>query len=275
MNNFTKSLSALLLSGVSSLSAEMMAEAKKSKMDFDLRFPDGLEQTPDSLERLDKWFIDAKFGAFIHFGVYSTLEGDYKDKKVGYRYSEWIQFSAKIPATEYREIAKGFNPSEFNAEEWAKTVKDCGIKYVVITSKHHDGFALFDSDVSDYNIHDHTPFKRDLVKELCDACHAEGLKFGVYYSHVQEWDEPDAPYLNKRAKLKNFHPELPTDFTPNFENYLQKKSLPQVEELVTKYPIDLIWFDPPVGMTFETAKLFSTTHPSQIRKFLLRSFRSM
>lgn len=231
---------------------------------FQYRFPDGLKQTPDSLKRLDQWFMDAKFGAFIHFGVYSILEGEYEGRGSQHRYSEWVQFSGKMSAEEYHGVAKTFNPTEFNAQEWAQTFKACGMKYVVITAKHHDGFALYDSDASDYNIVDYTPFKRDLIKELCEACHAEGLKFGVYYSHAQDWDEPDAPYLNSRSKLHNFHPDLPEDYKKDFNSYLKSKSIKQVEELVTQYPLDLIWYDTPVDMTAERAQPFS----DMVRKHL-------
>jgi alpha-L-fucosidase len=238
-------------------SAAKKAPAKDTS--FEYRFAGDLKQTPDSEARLDQWYKDAKFGAFIHFGVYSTLEGEYQGRGSEHRYSEWIQISAKIPAEEYHQVAAQFNPSEFDADEWAKTFKDCGIKYVVLTSKHHDGFALFKSEVSNYNIVDYTSFKRDIVKELCDACHRQGLKFGVYYSEAQDWDEPDAPLITA-AKEKfrwDVHPALSKDFQPDMDAYIMKKSLPQVEELVKNYPIDLIWFDTPAGMTFERAKLFS------------------
>jgi len=224
---------------------------------FEYRFSDDLKQTADSEARLDRWFRDAKFGAFIHFGVYSSLEGEYQGRGSDFRYSEWIQISAKIPASEYHGIAAQFNPAEFDADEWAKVFKDAGMRYVVITSKHHDGFALFDSLVSQYNIVDYTPFKRDIIKELSEACHAQGLKFGVYYSNAQDWDEPDAPYLNRRAKLSDIHPDLPVDFKPDMGRYIAKKSLPQVEELMTNYEIDLIWYDTPVGMNMERVKRFS------------------
>ncbi|HUV67665.1 MAG TPA: alpha-L-fucosidase [Sedimentisphaerales bacterium] len=224
---------------------------------FEYRFADSLEQTADSKARQNLWFRDAKFGAFIHFGVYSTLEGEYKGRGSQHRYSEWVQISGKIPAQEYHQVAAQFNPSEFDADEWARTFKACGIRYVVITSKHHDGFALFKSEVSNYNIVDYTPFKRDIIKELSEACHRHGLKFGVYYSQAQDWDEPDAPYLNKRAKLSDIHPELPADFRPDMDRYIKKKSLPQVEELVKNYELDLVWFDTPVGMNMERVKLFS------------------
>lgn len=191
------------------------------------------------------------------------LEGEYEGRGNGFRYSEWIQVSAKMSADEYHNVAKQFNPVEFDADEWVKVFKDAGIRYVVITSKHHDGFALFDSMVSDYNIVDYTPFKRDIIKELSEACHREGLKFGVYYSHAQDWDEPDAPYLNKRSKRNILHPDLPADFEPDMDRYIMKKSLPQVEELVKNYDLDLIWFDTPVDITFERAKLFS----DMVRKY--------
>lgn len=118
---------------------------KKRDISFEYRFPEHLSQTPDSEARLEAWFKGAEFGAFIHFGVYSTLEGEYKGRGSGHRYSEWIQISAKIPSSEYHEVASRFNPSEFNAEAWVKVFKDAGMKYVVLTSKHHDGFALYKS----------------------------------------------------------------------------------------------------------------------------------
>ncbi|MCK5174523.1 MAG: alpha-L-fucosidase, partial [Planctomycetes bacterium] len=164
------------------------AETKSPRklLTFEERFSDDLKQTPDSEARLDKWYRDAKFGAFIHFGVYSTLQGQYKGRGADFHYSEWIQISAKIPAEEYHQVAAKFNPAEFDAEEWVKVFKDAGMRYVVITSKHHDGFALFKSSASPYNIVDATPFKRDIIKELSEACHRNGLKFGVYYSQSQD-----------------------------------------------------------------------------------------
>jgi alpha-L-fucosidase len=245
----------------SSASAAKKKRAKKPRRNttFEYRFSDDLKQTADSEARLDKWYRDAKFGAFIHFGVYSTLEGEYKGRGTGHRYSEWIQISAKIPAKEYHQVAAKFNPTEFDADQWAKVFKDSGIRYVVITSKHHDGFALFDSMVSDYNIVDYTPFKRDIIKELSEACHRLGLKFGVYYSQAQDWDEPDAPLIapSKEKFRWDVHPDLPKDFKPDMDAYIAKKSLPQVEELVKNYELDLIWFDTPAGMNIERVKLFS------------------
>ena len=232
---------------------------------YKTRFDASLKQTPDSEARLEKWFKDAKFGAFIHFGVYSSLEGEYQGRGSQHRYSEWIQVSGQIPSAEYYQVAAQFNPSEFNADEWAKTFKESGIKYVVITSKHHDGFALFKSMVSHYNIVDFTPFKRDIIKEFSEACHRQGLKFGVYYSQAQDWDEPDAPLISARKEPARWklHPYLNKDFQPNMDRYIMKKSLPQVEELVKNYELDLIWFDTPAGMTMERVKLFS----NMVRKY--------
>ena len=249
----------LLCSSIVSAETEKQAADKlfDPTRSFEYRFAEDLEQTADSKARLAEWYRDAKFGAFIHFGAYSSLEGEYEGRGSGFRYSEWIQVSAKMSAAEYHAVVKKFNPSEFDADAWAKVFKDAGMRYVVITSKHHDGFALFKSEVSPYNIVDGTDFKRDIIKELSEACHRVGLKFGVYYSHAQDWDEPDAPYLNKRTKREILHPDLPADFEPDMDRYIMKKSLPQVEELMKNYEIDLIWFDTPTNMTFERAKLFS------------------
>ncbi|MEP2775914.1 MAG: alpha-L-fucosidase [Luteolibacter sp.] len=249
----------ILVSGILPLQAQKESEKQNPDISFEHRFAGDLQQTPDSIARQELWFRDAKFGAFIHFGVYSALEGEYEGRGAQHRYSEWVQISAKMSADEYRKVAANFNPAEFNADEWAKVFKDSGIRYVVITSKHHDGFALFDSMVSDYNIVDFTPFKRDIIKELSEACHAQGLKFGVYYSQAQDWDEPDAPFIKPRFNGHRaiIHPDLPEDFKPDMDRYIAKKSLPQVEELVKNYELDLIWFDTPSDMTFERAKQFS------------------
>jgi len=226
------------------------------KRSFDYRFPDGLKQTADSEARLDQWFRDAKFGAFIHFGIPSKLAGMYKGNVSEHRYGEWIYFSERIPTTDYRELAATFNPVEFDADEWVKTFKDAGMRYVVITAKHHDGFALFESSVSSFNIVDATPFKRDIIKELSEASHRAGLKFGVYYSHAQDWDDPNSAF-DKRFTQREIHPDLPEDFEHDLDRYLEEKALPQIEELVRNYEIDLIWFDTPHEMTYERARLFT------------------
>ncbi len=218
----------------------------------------GLRHTPESEARLNKWFRDAKFGAFIHFGPYSTLAGKYKDQEVKGAYAEWIQVNANIPCDEYRkEVAGLFNPQEFDAEEWVKTFKDAGMRYVVITAKHHDGFALYDSACSDYDVMDASPFKRDVVKELSEACHRNGLTFGVYYSQAQDWSDPDSTtFLKRKGTLKKLHPKLPADHQPDVDAYIERKALPQIKELVKNYGVELVWFDTPAGMTPEQAQRF-------------------
>ena len=127
------------------------------------------------------YFKEAGCGMMMHFGLYSLLAGEYKGKPSS-AYAEWIGAYHAIPIAEYEKLAKVFNPIYFDAEEWAKFAVDCGMKYIVITTKHHDGFALFKSEADGYNCYDFSPFKRDIIKELSDACRKYGLKFGIYYS---------------------------------------------------------------------------------------------
>jgi len=206
-------------------------------------------------ERLEDW-RDARFGCFIHWGASATLGSSWKGK--AYRgYGEHIQRMAKIPCDEYRrEVVGNFNPTKFDADEWAKTIKAAGMRYVIITAKHHDGFAMFDSDVSDYDIVDATPFGRDPMAELKAACDKNGLKFGFYYSHAFDWGEANGPgndwdYENpggdrhlfeaKDTKWFDAHPEI----APRIRKYVDGKSIPQVVELINKYDPDFLWFDTP------------------------------
>jgi alpha-L-fucosidase len=128
---------------------------------------------------------------------------------------------------------------------------------VVITSKHHDGFALFDSACSDYDVMDASPFKRDIIKELSEACHKHGLKFGVYYSQAKDWEDADSADFTRKGMLESIHPDLPKNYKPDMDAYLERKALPQIEELLTNYQIDLIWFDTPRGMSRERALRFT------------------
>ena len=242
---------------------QVKSKASKKKRDrrdaVAKRFPNPVDVTATTQARLDQWFTDAKFGAFIHFGAYSPLAGSYQGRGEDHKYSEWIQLSAEIPAEEYHQIAHQFNPDEFDADEWVTTFKTAGMKYVVLTAKHHDGFALYNSAVSDYDITDKGAFQRDIVKELSESCKRHGLKFGVYYSQAQDWDDPNAPILKAHHSVRIAHPNLPESFEANMQNYIDEKALPQVEELVKNYPIDLIWFDTPVGITFKQAERFRDT----------------
>src|SRR5450759_1592294 len=133
------------------------------------------------------WFRDAKFGMFIHWGPYSRLAGEWNGHKQAEDQAEWVMKYLKIPVNEYRELAHKFNPVRFNAKEWVQLAKATGMKYIVITAKHHDGFAMYQSKVSKYNIVDWTKFGRDPIKELADVCAREGIRLCFYYSHRQDY----------------------------------------------------------------------------------------
>jgi len=207
------------------------------------------------------WFKDAKYGMFIHWGLYSIPGGIWKGKNMeqlanGPKVAEWIMLAAKIPRAEYAELAKQFNPLKFYADSIAKLAKDAGMKYIVITSKHHDGFALFDSKASKFDVMDATPFKRDIIKELQDACKRQGLEFGVYYSHNIDWTD-GSDCQAAETKSIGFKTGMRYDFganvwdpSPNtFEEYLENKAYPQVKELMQNYPgIKFLWYDMPWRM---------------------------
>jgi alpha-L-fucosidase len=161
----------------------------------------------------------------------------------------------KIPVADYEKLTKQWNPTEFNAEQWVQMAQDAGMKYIVITSKHHDGFALFDSKVSDYNVVAATPFKRDILKELAAACQKHNMPLGFYYSQSQDWHEP-----NGAGNDWDFGPDQSADGKElkNYDAYLRGKAEPQVRELLTNYgPVALIWFDTPRMMTPQRAQRFT------------------
>jgi alpha-L-fucosidase len=136
-------------------------------------------ETPAQRDARMEWFREAKFGMFIHWGVYAVPAGTYKGEKVQ-GIGEWIMLRGKIPVAEYRAFAKEFNPVKYNPDAWAALAKDAGMRYIVITAKHHDGFALFPSDVTEWDIADATPYKKDLITPLAEATRKQGLKFGTY-----------------------------------------------------------------------------------------------
>jgi len=195
-----------------------------------------------------KWWREARFGMFIHWGVYSVPAGTYKDKQIG-GIGEWIMFNGSIPVAEYAEYAKKFNPVKFNAEEWVRIAKDAGMKYIVITSKHHDGFAMYRSEASSYNIYDATPFKRDPLKELADACRKEGIRLGFYYSQAQDWH-----HSGGAAFKAHWDKAQDGDMT----EYIKNIAAPQVKEILTKYGPGIpavLWWDTPCNMTKERAEM--------------------
>ena len=201
---------------------------------------------PEKAARL-KWFHEAKYGLFIHWGLYAIPAGEWKNKRIP-GIGEWIMNRARIPAREYERLAAGFNPVLFNADDWVQLAIDAGMKYIVITAKHHDGFAMYDSKVSTYDIVDATPFKRDVLKELAAACARRGMRLGFYYSQAQDWHDP-----NGAGNEWDFGPDAKKDF----DKYLREKAEPQVRELLTDYgPVALIWFDTPRLMTEARAQRF-------------------
>lgn len=216
-------------------------------------------------------FKEAKYGMFIHWGLYSQAGGMWKGVRMqdsgfpGPGVSEWLMFKFRIPRNEYAELAKTFNPDKSFAQNIAKLAKDAGMKYVVITSKHHDGFALFDSECSEYDMMDATPYKADAIKELYDACLNEGLKFGVYYSHGNDWyDGSDGNHVEVKKHndsigvLTNANGKNLWDPSPNsFDEYIENKSYRQVEELVRLLPdLFLVWFDGNGNITEEQSFQF-------------------
>ena len=176
------------------------------------------------------WWRDARFGMFIHWGLYAIPAGEWEGKT---SHGEWIMNTAQIPVAQYEKFRAQFNPARFDAREWVRMAKDAGVRYIVITTKHHDGFCLFDSALTDYDVMS-TPFKRDIMKELVDACREAGIRIGWYHS-IMDWHHPD--YLPRREWEKR------STQGASFERYVQHLK-GQVRELLTKYgPIDVMWFD--------------------------------
>ena len=209
-------------------------------------------------------FRDARFGLFIHWGLYSQLGGRWKGEKMDY-IGEWIQSRFRIPNAEYAKVAESFSPVKFDADDWARQAKDAGMEYVVFTAKHHDGFSMFATKASDFNIVDATPFGRDAFAELAAACRRRGLRVGVYYSHALDWHEFDAADPRDGSKSRNAlaNKGMPWgnswDWTDpsdkDFDRYLKSKVYPQIRELLTNYgEIFVIWFDCPLGMTMKQSK---------------------
>jgi len=209
-------------------------------------------ESMENHEQRMQWWRDAKFGMFIHWGIYSLPGGEWKGKEVG-GYAEHLMRKEKISRAEYLELAHTFNPDKFNADEWVKDAKMAGMKYLIITAKHHDGFAMYDSKVSDFNIMQQTPWKHDPMADLAAACKKYDIKFGFYYSHAFDWEHPDAPgndweYKNPGGDDllggKNWfdaHPE----WLPKAVKYVDEKAIPQIKELILKYHPDILWFDTP------------------------------
>ena len=204
---------------------------------------EAIRQMPEKF----KWFEEAKFGLFIHWGLFSIPASMWNGVPAS-RTSEYIMMVKKIPVGIYEKLAGHFNPFQFDAERWVQMAEDAGMKYIVFVSKHHDGFAMYHTKVSPYNVVDATPWKRDPLKELAEACRRHNMRLGVYYSQAVDWHHPDGAGNSWDFDLKG----------KDFDKYLREKALPQVRELLTNYgPISTFWFDWPTWMNMERCKLFS------------------
>ena len=209
---------------------------------------------PAKEKRLE-WFREAKYGMFIHWGLYAIPAGEWNGRRC-LGLGEWVMNRCQVPVKEYEKLAARFDPVKFNADEWVQLAQDAGMKYMVITSKHHDGFAMFKSAASPYNVVDATPYKKDILKQLADACARHGMRLGFYYSQSQDWHEPGGA-----GNTWDFGPDTAPDGKTElkkYEDYLRGKAEPQVKELLTNYgPVALIWFDTPRMMTPERGQRFA------------------
>ena len=244
----------VLASTCAQFAAETSSPAKAEN--FNLPSKDSPEAAwwRESMKTRDErlaWFREARFGMFIHWGVYSGLGNEFQGRKGG-GYAEHIQRVLKIPIPVYRkEVAGTFNPTNFNADEWVSLAKQAGMGYIVITAKHHDGFAMWPTKVNTYNIMDATPWKHDPMKDLKAACQRQGIRFGFYYSQAFDWGEKDGAgndwdYDNPGGDKKlggtdwwNTRPE----FMGHARKYVDEKAIPQLRELIKMYDPDILWFD--------------------------------
>ena len=198
-----------------------------------------------------KWWREAKFGLFIHWGLYAVPAGRYQGKPVG-GIGEWIMHSAHIPVADYAAYAGQFDPEQFNADQWVGYAKAAGMKYIVMTAKHHEGFAMFPTKVDDYNIAARTPFKRDPIGEMSAACRKAGIKFGVYYSQNLDWHHPGGGTAG---------PAWDPAQTGDFDAYVKTVSAPQVTELITRYHPDVLWWDINGPFTPAQVRLLTASFP--------------
>lgn len=218
-------------------------------------------------ERMD-WWREARFGMFIHWGVYSLPAGTWDGRQIG-GIGEWIMNRAKIPVADYQRMAKDFNPVKYDPDAWVRIARDAGMKYIVITSKHHDGFALFETKASKWNVVDATVYGKDLLKPLAEACRKYGIKLGFYYSQAQDWNNPGGSAARKMTKEGWANPDSviidaytkehkghwdPAQEKKTFDQYINDVAVPEVRELLTNYgDVAVLWWDTPTNMTDEAA----------------------
>lgn len=204
-------------------------------------------QERPSAQTIEQW-QSRKYGMFIHFGLFSTLGGVWNGKPYSGNYSEQIQSDAHIPGDEYAALAAQFNPTQWNAEAVVKLAEDAGMKFIVLTAKHHDGFNMFSTKQSDYSIVQKTPYGRDVVKSLAEACRRRHMAFGVYYSTI-DWHYGDVPQPRNDNPISAAHEEF---------------NVAQLRELLTNYgPISEIWFDMGHATALQSKHFADTVHMLQ------------
>ena len=225
-----------------------------------------------------EWFRNAKFGMFIHWGVFAVPAGYHHGQPVPGRgvppFSEWLAYNGKIPMAEYREYAKEFNPTDFEAAKFVAAAKSAGMKYIVITAKHHDGFAMFDSKANDWNIVTATPYKKDPLKALAEECRTQGMKLGFYYSQAQDWNNGGSIGLASSKKPEDHQPWDKAQIHA-MDEYIDKTAVPQVTELLSNYGPDtpaILWWDTPNQMTPERAAKL-TAVVSKLRPVIIQNNR--
>ncbi|RME68494.1 MAG: glycosyl hydrolase [Verrucomicrobia bacterium] len=195
------------------------------------------------------WWREARFGMFVHWGIYSVTGGEYQGRKLP-NSAEWMMNRGQIPVAEYEKLAALFDPEGFDADTFVRLAKRAGMRYLIFTAKHHDGFSMFHSRVNPFNVVDATPLGRDIVRELVDACQRHGLRFGLYYSQAQDWHHPGGVGNTWDDSL----PRVSVD------EYVNEKAYPEVVQLLTEYaPISIFWWDTPREMSRESLdKLYAT-----------------
>jgi len=225
------------------------------------------QQTPK--DKRMEWWREARFGMFIHWGVYAQWAGVYHGHQQAHGGAEWIMNRCKIPVAEYQQRAKEFNPLKYDPDAWVRMAKEAGMKYIIITSKHHDGFALFDTKASKWNVVDATAYGKDLLKPLAAACRKYGMKLGFYYSQAQDWNNPggavsrklmregwpnpDSAKIDAYTLAHNGHWD-PAQETRSFDQYIDQVAVPEVKDLLSNYgDIAVLWWDTPTHMTDEAA----------------------
>ena len=227
------------------------------------------QESKEARDQRMKWWREARFGLFIHWGDYAVWGGVYHGHEQKRGGAEWIMNRCKIPVAEYQQVASTFNPVKYDPESWVLLAKEAGMKYIVITAKHHDGFAMFKSNASKFNIADFTPYKKDALEMLAKACKKHNMKLGFYYSQAQDWNNPGGSVARKVAAEGWDNPDSaridaftaankghwdPAQLTSTMDEYMEKVAIPQVKELMTNYgEVAVLWWDTPTNMTDEYA----------------------